>query len=143
MSRRRERRPERPSEPAARRRPGAGSPSDPDNPARAAPPPAISDLVGDLVRAHGWGSRLEGARVHEVWADIAGDALVRHCEPVRLHGGVLVVRVASPQWATQVRYLTSSLIERACGVLGEGRVERVQIVVGPLTGPGANREGPP
>jgi predicted nucleic acid-binding Zn ribbon protein len=95
------------------------------------PPPApLAEALGGLVQRHGWARRLEGARVHEHWEEIAGAQLARHTTPVRLHGGVLVLQVASPMWATQVRYLAGDLVARANAVLGEGAVERVQVVSG-------------
>ena len=87
----------------------------------------------DAVRARpGWAARLEGARIHERWVEIAGDQLARHAEPVRLAGGVLVVRASSSAWAEQVRYLSSALSRRANEVLGPGSVHQVTVVTGAL-----------
>jgi predicted nucleic acid-binding Zn ribbon protein len=107
-------------------------PVDPDDPRRRAPPAAIGDLLGELRERRGWAKRLEGARVHEEWPTIAGPQIALHTEPVRLHGGVLVVRVDSPAWATEVRYLSEALRARANEVLGGEQVERVVLVTGPL-----------
>jgi hypothetical protein len=68
------------------------------------------------------------------WEDIVGTELIAHCEPVRLAGRVLVVRAESPAWATQLRYLTTQLLERTGSVLGAGSVREVRIVVGRLEG---------
>ena len=91
------------------------------------PPPPVSDLVNRLSSRRGWQARLRGARIHSAWAEIAGEDLARHVEPVRLAGGVLVVRAESPAWATQVRYLAGQLLERANDVLGEGEVTSVTV----------------
>jgi predicted nucleic acid-binding Zn ribbon protein len=104
----------------------------PDDPRRHAPPAPLADLLGDWTARRGWARRLEGARVHDRWEEIAGAQVAAHSEPVRLHGGVLVVRVDSPSWATQVRYLSAELAERANAVLGAGSVERVVVVTGTL-----------
>jgi predicted nucleic acid-binding Zn ribbon protein len=66
--------------------------------------------------------------VHEVWDEIAGPQVAEHVRPVRLHGGVLVVRADSPAWATQVRYLATDLMRRANEVLGDGQVASVTVV---------------
>ena len=87
----------------------------------------------------GWDRRLEGARVHDRWEEIAGPQVAAHTEPVRLHGGVLVVRAESPTWATQVRYLSTELVARANAVLGEGQVTRVVLVAAPLEHPRRGR----
>jgi predicted nucleic acid-binding Zn ribbon protein len=94
------------------------------------PPPAVSDLVANLTSTRGWAARLRGARIHTAWSEIAGDELARHVTPVRLAGGVLVLRAESAAWATQVRYLAPQLRDRANAVLGEGEVRSVTVQSG-------------
>ena len=108
----------------------------PDAPKEGKAPAPLEQLIGDVARRKGWGKRLEGARIHERWTEIAGAQLAAHAEPVRLHGGVLVLRAESAAWATQVRYLTGDLMRRANEVLGAGQVASVQVVVGGGTPPG-------
>jgi predicted nucleic acid-binding Zn ribbon protein len=110
-------------------------PPDPDEPSRHKPPAPLAGLMEALTAKRGWARRLSGAQVHGRWAEIAGEELAAHTEPVRLHGGVLVIRVDSAAWATQVRYLTGELAQRANAVLGEGSVTKVTLTTGPLQGP--------
>ena len=93
-------------------------------------PTPLGDLLDQVRRRRGWQRRLHGARVHERWPAIAGQQLARHVEPVRLDGGVLVLRAESSAWATQVRYLSSMLVVKANEVLGEGSVTAVRLVTG-------------
>lgn len=103
-------------------------------PARGHDPVPLAELLtGAAASRRGWAVRLEGARVHDRWAEIAGEQLAQHARPVRLHGGVLVVRADSSTWATQVRYLSAQLAERANAVLGAGQVTQVTVVSGPTT----------
>lgn len=103
---------------------------------RVGEPEALGDLLGELTSVRGWTPRLRDARVHARWSQIVGPQLAAHVQPVRLHGGVLVVRAQSSAWATQVRYLSGQLAERANEVLGTGSVKRVTVVVTPGDGPG-------
>jgi predicted nucleic acid-binding Zn ribbon protein len=119
------------SDPRKRRLP---DPPDPDDPARKEAPQPLAGLVEALTSKRGWSRRLAGAQVHARWAEIAGADLAAHTEPVRLHGGVLVLRVDSAAWATQVRYLTGDLARRANDVLGEGSVTSITLTTGPLRG---------
>lgn len=105
------------------------------------PPQAVSDAVTAFARARGWARRLEGARVHRVWREIVGEGLAEHTEPVRLHGGVLVVRASSSAWAAQIPYLANDIIKRANTVLGEGQVKRLVVARG--TTPDVSRETRP
>jgi predicted nucleic acid-binding Zn ribbon protein len=106
---------------------------DPERAPEGPQPASLGELLARVRGRRDWARRLEGARVHERWREIAGDELARHVQPVRLLGGVLVVRAASPAWATQVRYLSGELLTRANAVLGDGSVR--QITVTAQTGP--------
>lgn len=97
-------------------------------------PSLLGDAVSDVVGRRRWGDRLEGAAIFRVWEDVVGDDLARRCEPVKLVGGRLVVRAENPAWATEVRYLTTTIIERADEVLRPGLVQQVDVVVGDLRG---------
>lgn len=106
-------------------------------PVRGRDPVPVTELLSDTTAARrGWAVHLEGARVHGTWPEIAGEQLAAHTEPVRLHGGVLVVRADSATWATQVRFLAAQLAQRANAVLGDGQVTQVTVVSGPLRGAG-------
>ena len=104
-------------------------------------PRSLAAELGRLTRRSGWGERLGAARLAAAWPSIVGPDLVAHCEPVRLAGRVLVVRAATPAWATQLRYLTRQLIGRADDVLGPGSVTKVDVVVGRLEGAMGERFG--
>lgn len=97
-------------------------------------PSRLGDAVSELVRRRRWGDRLESAGIFRVWEDVVGPDLAQRCEPVKLVGGRLVVRAENPAWATEVRYLTTTIIERADEVLRPGLVQRVEVVVGDLRG---------
>lgn len=120
-----------------RRRNRSADPADPAAPRRE--PVPLAQLLEAFGARRGWERRLEGARIHERWDEIAGPQLARHAQPVRLHGGVLVVRVDHPTWASEVRYLATELAARANTVLGEGQVTRVAVVSGP--GESGDRRG--
>lgn len=89
------------------------------------PPTPLGEAVGRLSHARGWSRRLEGARIHSLWKEIAGSNLAEHTEPVRLYGGVLVVRATSSAWAAQLPFMANEIMQRANAVLGEGSVTRV------------------
>lgn len=107
---------------------------DPEGHRRQQPPPPLADALEAFVQRRGWGRRLDGAKVHDRWEEIAGRQVAEHVQPVRLHGGVLVLRADSSAWATQVRYLTGELLARANDVLGEGQVTSVTVVTGQQRG---------
>ena len=95
-------------------------------------PRPLRDALSALSRERSWSGRLEGARIHAAWREIAGPELTRHTQPVRLHGGVLVVRAVTTMWAAEVRALGGVLAARVNDVMGEGSVVNVTVVTGPL-----------
>lgn len=62
------------------------------------------------------------------WPEIVGEHLARHCKPRSLRKRVLTVEASDQQWATELTWMTSLLIERCCLALGPGSVESVRIV---------------
>lgn len=100
---------------------------------KARPPEGLGDLLDGIVRRQGWAERLQSTAVFRDWDQVVGPQLATKCEPVRLAGGVLVVRAESQAWAAQVKYLTGTVKRRAREVLGQP-VEQLEIVIGPLQG---------
>jgi len=90
--------------------PGGGvSAGGPDTPA---PAPTTATLTAVFAR----------------WEEIVGPTVARHVKPVRLTGGVLVVAVDQPAWATQVKALGSGLLARV-GEVGGVVPDRLQVTV--------------
>lgn len=64
------------------------------------------------------------------WAEAVGDAVAGHVTPVKLDGTKLIVEVDDPAWATQLRFLETTLKQRLLEVAGatidtiEARVRR-------------------
>ena len=74
------------------------------------------------------------------WKEIVGETLARRTEPVRLTKprgggpGVLELKVDGPA-AALVQHQAPDILERVKLVLGEGAVERIRIVQGPVKAP--------
>ena len=64
------------------------------------------------------------------WAEAVGDAVAAHVKPVKLDGTKLIVEVDDPAWATQLRFLETTVKQRLLKVAGatidtiEARVRR-------------------
>jgi predicted nucleic acid-binding Zn ribbon protein len=46
------------------------------------------------------------------WVELVGDDIAAHATPKLLRGGVLTVVVDHPAWATQLRFLSATLLEQ-------------------------------
>jgi len=62
------------------------------------------------------------------WPEIVGEHLATHCKPRSLRDQILTVEAADQQWATELKWMTSLLIERCCEALGPEAVTAVRIV---------------
>ncbi len=74
------------------------------------------------------GDRATTVSVFSRWTELVGDQIAAHCRPLKLDGGVLVVEVDDPAWATQMKFLHSEVIERLRAGGGMA-VERLDITV--------------
>jgi hypothetical protein len=106
-------------------------------PARKAPPPAgrrLTKFVKALDERFGQGATGLTAR----WREICGEPLCRVTEPVKLvvgkRGGpaILEIRVAGPA-AALIQHQSPAILAKVNLFLGDGAVDRLRIVQGPLT----------
>jgi predicted nucleic acid-binding Zn ribbon protein len=83
---------------------------------------ALTRQLG-LEGAHGFGRLFSG------WPEIVGEAMAEHVHPVRIDASALVVTVDHPAWATQVRRLGDTLLDRASEYAGVDRPARLEVRV--------------
>jgi predicted nucleic acid-binding Zn ribbon protein len=92
-------------------------------------PRPVRDSLEHLARRLGAPTASSLGAVFSQWEEAVGPSVAAHARPVSLAGGVLVVAVDQPGWATQLRYLTDDLLGRLADVAGEGVVGRIDIRV--------------
>lgn len=91
-------------------------------------PIPISNSLDGVVRSLRGPSRSAVSGLFGRWEDAVGSQVAAHVKPVKLDEGVLVVEVDDPAWATQVKFLTSTITQRLAEVAGV-RVERIEVRV--------------
>ncbi|MBT6444414.1 MAG: DUF721 domain-containing protein [Acidimicrobiaceae bacterium] len=62
------------------------------------------------------------------WPEIVGEQLAQHCAPRSLRDQILTIEASDQQWATELKWMTSLLMERCCAALGPDAVTDVRIV---------------
>jgi predicted nucleic acid-binding Zn ribbon protein len=95
-----------------------------------ADPMPITRSLDSIMRSLRGTDRIQIGGVFGRWDDAVGEGVAAHVRPVRLDHGVLTVEVDDPAWATQVRFLTGTIIDRLAEVAGV-TVDRVEVRVGP------------
>ncbi|NQY57555.1 MAG: DUF721 domain-containing protein [Ilumatobacteraceae bacterium] len=91
-------------------------------------PISLTQSLDSVMRSLRGTSRTQIGGVFGRWDDAVGEAIATHVRPVRLDGTVLVVEASDPSWATQVKFLTATIIERLRTVAGV-ELERVDVRV--------------
>jgi predicted nucleic acid-binding Zn ribbon protein len=63
------------------------------------------------------------------WQEAVGEAVAAHVQPVKLDGRTLIVEVDDPAWATEVRFLESTVRQRLAEVAG-AEIDTLEVRVG-------------
>jgi len=65
------------------------------------------------------------------WEEVVGAPVAAHAQPLSLRAKELLVEVDHPTWATQLRFLTDTILEKLSLVSGvEGAVTSIKVTVG-------------
>ena len=75
--------------------------------------------------------------VFDAWPDLVGEQVAAHAAPTSLRDGVLVVTVADPAWATQLRFLGAELVTKIAERFGPEEVTSVEVRVRSPRRPGS------
>jgi predicted nucleic acid-binding Zn ribbon protein len=92
-------------------------------------PRPVRESLEHLARRLGAPTASALGAVFSQWEEAVGPSVAAHARPVSLADGVLVVVVDQPGWATQLRYLSTDLLQRLADVAGDGVVGRIEIRV--------------
>ena len=71
------------------------------------------------------------ATVFNRWEEVVGPVVAAHTRPLSLSRGVLLVAVDDPAWATQLKYLGASVVERFAELVGSDAITRLEVRVRP------------
>ena len=91
-------------------------------------PVPISSSLDGVVRSLRGPSRAAVGGLFGRWEDAVGAQVASHVKPVKLDEGVLVVEVDDPAWATQVKFLGPTIMQRLVEV-ADVRIDRIEVRV--------------
>src|SRR5262249_48025789 len=94
---------------------------------RAEEPRPVASSLDDGARAIGAPPTEALSVVFGRWEELVGAAVAAHCRPVSLVRSTLVVSVDHPAWATQVKYLGSTLLARITEMVGQEVASRLEV----------------
>ncbi|WP_426997600.1 DUF721 domain-containing protein [Pseudarthrobacter sp. N5] len=91
-------------------------------------PLGLGKVVGRLVAERGWTSPVAVGSVMAQWGALVGPEISAHCTPESFSDTTLHVRCDSTAWATQLRLLSISLLDKFRTELGDGVVTSIQVL---------------
>ena len=95
-----------------------------------ADPVPLSESLDHMMRSLRGADRRQLSGVFGRWVDAVGQDLAQHVRPLKVDGGVLTVGVEDAAWATQVAFVSATIIERLREV-AQVEIERVEVRVAP------------
>jgi predicted nucleic acid-binding Zn ribbon protein len=85
-------------------------------------PQLLSTVLARLMKSRGWQRPAAEATVFAAWERVVGADVAKHSRPVKLENGELTVEAESTAWATQLRLLAGSLLQRIGAAVGHNVV---------------------
>jgi len=90
----------------------------------------IGEATRRLLRARGLGATMTLSDVLAVWVDIVGEPVADHVRPAAIHAGTLTVEVDEPAWATQIQFLSGTILQGLSERLGDRAPAGLHVRVG-------------
>ena len=91
-------------------------------------PQPLDQLMSKVVAEHGWATDVAVHGLFARWDVIVGAEVAEHCRPERFVDGRLAIRADSTAWATQVRLLAPTVLQRLHDELGSDLVQRIDVL---------------
>jgi predicted nucleic acid-binding Zn ribbon protein len=91
-------------------------------------PVPITAALDDVVRSLRGPDRRQVGGLFGRWEEVVGAQVAAHVRPRQLDGTTLVVEADDAAWATQIRFLTSTVRERLAAVV-DVQVDRLEVRV--------------
>ena len=92
-------------------------------------PVPVADSLTRVTRRWSMADPSALAAVFSHWESLVGAEISDHAKPQSLHGGVLVLEVDHPAWASQLRFMSDELAKTINSATEPGLVESVRVFV--------------
>jgi predicted nucleic acid-binding Zn ribbon protein len=90
-------------------------------------PALLGAVLDGVIEKSGWESDIAVRSLFVRWPELVGPEIADHCQPIGFADGVLSVGADSTAWATQLRLLAASIVQRLNAELGHGSVTIIDV----------------
>ncbi|MEA5455556.1 DciA family protein [Sinomonas sp. JGH33] len=91
-------------------------------------PQGLGSVMSRMVADRGWSSPVAVGSVIARWPELVGPEVAAHCTPESFEDTTLRVRCDSTAWATQLRLLSTALLDRFARELGPDVVRSLHVL---------------
>ena len=88
------------------------------------------DFLAAALDSTGTAEEIDGQRLREAWAALAGELVAAQCEPVGVRDGQVRLRVLQPAMRFHLEQIKPLLLARLRAELGEERVSSLRFELG-------------
>ncbi|MCX6338324.1 MAG: DUF721 domain-containing protein [Candidatus Aureabacteria bacterium] len=94
---------------------------------------AISDVLSGVLKKLGLQHRVRVARIAQDWERLVGSKIARHCRPVAVRGGTLVVNVDSSVWLSELsNFFKEKMLEQIHSEPGGKGIKHIRFRIGEI-----------
>lgn len=108
---------------------GPGRPSGPDGRRRRRPleVPTVGSIMGKEIVARGWQHELANGWVTGHWDSLVGEQIAAHTTVEMIKGGTVFISCTSTAWATNLKYMQRTILEKIAEKVGPGVITQLKI----------------
>lgn len=99
-----------------------------DDPDQGVQSPA--NLIGGILKSFGLTSGLELETIRSTWAELAGEFIAQHSDPVSIKNGAMVLRVTQPVMRFQLEQMKPLLLRQLQEKLGAQKIRSLSFTIG-------------
>lgn len=89
----------------------------------------VGPAIQEFLERSGFSRIVQFGAVAEVWSEVVGEDVQRHCKPVRLDGNDLVVEVDHRGWITELSFRQRAILDSLAERLGRPVVSHLKVTL--------------
>jgi predicted nucleic acid-binding Zn ribbon protein len=91
-------------------------------------PKELSGSLAELIAERNWQAGLNTGNIFADWAELVGQEVATHCQPISMENGKLVIQTTATAWATQLKLLTPNLLTKLKLALPELNLSEISVI---------------
>ncbi len=95
-------------------------------------PVPIKVILEDFLKEKKWNKKIKGYHIINCWAEVMGEEIAQHSQPIKIHDQTLFLRVKSNVWANELNLRKGELIQKFNLKAGEEMISDILFKVQPL-----------